>query len=140
MKTHLLRIVLLGCLATTVIACYSYELPGPSSLTLSEAKSGSIVEMSSGDILVLLLEGNPTTGYTWELDALDPAILQQQGEPDFTPDSDAIGSGGKFTFRFQAISAGQSPLKLIYHRPWEQGIPPLNTFEVTVIVKIQNAA
>lgn len=138
MKTSL-QIVLFGCLLGSLMGCSCYGPARPVLLTVGEAKSGSIVEMSSGDMLVLLLEGNPTTGYTWELDAFDPTILQQQGEPDFTPESDAIGSGGKFTFRFQAISAGQSPLKLIYHRPWEKDVPPLKTFELLVIVKIQNA-
>lgn len=123
----------------SLVGCSSSGPCGQSSLTLGEAKSGSIIKVNSGESFVIILEGNPTTGYTWELDALDPAILQQQGEPDFTPDSDAIGSGGKFTFRFQAISAGQSPLKLIYHRPWEKDVPPLKTFELLVIVKIQNA-
>ncbi|GAK61400.1 secreted protein-like protein [Candidatus Vecturithrix granuli] len=138
MKACFVRIFLLGCLFTSVIACSSLDPSRLSSLTLDEAKSGSIVEMTAGDVFVIVLEGNPTTGYTWELDTLDATIVQQIGEAEFTPESDAIGSGGKFTFRFQAISAGQSFLKLLYHRPWEQGTPPLNTFELMVIVKIQN--
>ena len=135
MKTRFLRILLLGCLFASVVACSSSGPSGPSSLTLEEGKSGSIIEINSGETFVIILEGNPTTGYTWEVDALGATILQQLGEPDFTPDSDAIGSGGKFTFRFRAISVGQSPLKLVYHRPWEQDVPPLKTFELTVVVK-----
>ena len=138
MSTYFLRILLLGCLLTTVIACSSSGPSGPSSLTLGEAKSGGTVTVNAGEIFVIILEGNPTTGYTWELDAIDATILQQIGEAEFTPESNAIGSGGKFTFHFKAISAGQSFLKLVYHRSWELETPPLNTFEVTVMVKIQN--
>lgn len=135
MKTCFLRILLLGCLLVNVVGCSSSGSSGPSSLTLEEGKSGGIVEINSGETFIIVLEGNPTTGYTWEVETIDATILQQLGEPDFSPDSNAIGSGGKFTFRFKAISVGQSPLKLIYHRPWEQDVPPLKTFELTVVVK-----
>jgi len=37
--------------------------------------------------------------------------------------------------KFHAIAAGTSHLKLIFHRPFEQNVPPLKTFEVTVITK-----
>lgn len=135
MKTRCLQRLLLGCLFASVVGCSSSGPSGPSSLTLEEGRSGSTVEIDTGEMFLVILEGNPTTGYTWEVDALDTTILQKIGEPDFTPDSDAIGSGGKFIFRFRAISVGQSPLKLIYHRPWEQDVPPLKTFELTIIVK-----
>jgi predicted secreted protein len=56
------------------------------------------------------------------------------GEPDFEPDSDALGSGGKVTLRFEAAAPGQTVLHLDYYRPFEAEEPPLQTFEVTVQV------
>jgi len=46
-----------------------------------------------------------------------------------------MGSGGKVTLQFEAAGTGQTPLKLVYHRPFETGIAPLKTFEVTVTVE-----
>ncbi|MBM4429116.1 MAG: protease inhibitor I42 family protein, partial [Chloroflexi bacterium] len=44
-------------------------------------------------------------------------------------------SPGKMTLRFTGVAAGQTALKLIYHRSFEKDVPPVKTFEVTVVVK-----
>ena len=88
-----------------------------------------------GDIIQVVLKGNPTTGYTWSanLSEQDASILEQMGDPSFVSDTQLIGSGGTFTFRFKALKAGEATLKLVYARPWES-VPPLETFSVTVKV------
>jgi inhibitor of cysteine peptidase len=106
----------------------------PASLTLSEADAGSAVTLAVGDTIEVVLDGNPTTGFTWETAAVDASVLRQLGEPEFEPESALIGAGGTFTFRFEAVAPGQTTLRLVYHRPWETGIPPERTFEVTVDV------
>jgi len=115
---------------TVLVACGA-----PSSRTITEQDAGKTIEVSQGETLTVLLEGNPTTGYTWELASEDLAILKQVGEPAFTPESGGVGSGGKVSLTFEAVAAGQAPLKLIYHRPFEPDEPPVQTFEVTVVVK-----
>jgi inhibitor of cysteine peptidase len=102
---------------------------------VSEEDAGSTVELRVGDTLEVMLDGNPTTGFSWETAAVDASVLKQLGEPGFQPDTSLIGSGGKFTFRFEAAGSGQTLLRLIYHRPWEKDVPPEKTFEVTVIVQ-----
>jgi inhibitor of cysteine peptidase len=102
---------------------------------LTEKNDGQNVQMSNGQQLVVTLEGNPTTGYTWEVDMIDQAILKQIGEPEFKASSGALGAGGLMTLQFQAVSQGETPLRLVYHRPWEQDIAPEKTFEVNVVVK-----
>jgi inhibitor of cysteine peptidase len=102
---------------------------------LSEQDSGKTVELHAGDKLEVSLKGNPTTGYQWEMAAVDAAILKLVGEPEFNPDSSALGAGGKVTFRFEAVAAGQTTLQLIYHRSFEKNVPPIKTFKATVVVK-----
>jgi inhibitor of cysteine peptidase len=99
---------------------------------LSEEDAGSTVELRMGDTIEVVLDGNPTTGFLWETAAVDASVLKQLGEPGFEPYTNLIGSGGKFTFRFEAVASGQTLLRLIYHRPWEKDVPPERTFEVTV--------
>ena len=101
---------------------------------LSEQDGGKTVELHAGDKLEVSLKGNPTTGYQWEMAAVDAAILKLVGEPEFNPDSGALGAGGKVTLRLIAVAAGQTTLQLIYHRPFEN-VPPIKTFKATVVVK-----
>jgi len=104
-------------------------------VTLHEGDAGGTVDLRVGETMAVVLEGNPTTGFTWETAALDASVLKQLSEPEFEPESSLIGAGGTFTFRFEAVAPGQTLLRLVYHRPWETDVPPEKTFEVTVVVQ-----
>ena len=105
-----------------------------SAATLSEEDAGSTVQLSVGEAMEVVLDGNPTTGFSWETAAADASVLRQLGEPGFEPDTELLGSGGTFTFRFEAVASGQTLLQLVYLRPWETAVQPAKTFEVTVTV------
>ena len=103
---------------------------------LSKADNGKQVSIHPGEELVVTLASNPTTGYTWEASNLDAAVLQQIGDAKFTSDNTArVGSGGSLTLVFKALEPGATSLVLVYHRPWEANVAPLDTFKVTVTVK-----
>ncbi len=104
----------------------------PQTIALGSAQAGSTVTAQVGDTLELRLPGNPTTGYTWSVAGVDPAVLQVQGAPEFQAESTALGASGVFLFRFQIASVGRTPLTLIYSRPFEPDTPPQQTYEVTV--------
>ena len=106
-----------------------------SAVTLREENAGSTAQLRVGEEMAVVLDGNPTTGFLWETEAVDASVVKKLGEPDFNPDTELLGSGGKFTFRFEAVASGQTLLRLVYHRPWETGVSPEKTFEVTVMVQ-----
>lgn len=108
---------------------------GGNPTVLTDADNGKTVELNPGQKLTVILEGNPTTGYTWQVEPGESGPLKQVGEPQFEPSSSALGAGGKMSLQFEAASAGETLLKLVYRRPWEQGVPPEKTFEVKVIIK-----
>jgi inhibitor of cysteine peptidase len=108
---------------------------GGTPMTISEEDSGKTIELNKGDTLVVTLEGNITTGYNWEMLAQDPAILQQVGEPEATPESDKLGAPSMIALKFEAVKTGQATLKMVYRRSFEKDVQPLMTFEVTVVVK-----
>lgn len=114
-----------------LLCCSKAQVP----VQLTEKDTCRMVEINAGDILEISLRGNPTTGCTWEVDTFDHAVLKQVGEMEFKADRKARGAGGKFTLRFEAISPGKTLLRLIYHRPFEKDISPVNTFEATISVK-----
>jgi inhibitor of cysteine peptidase len=97
--------------------------------------NGGQIELAKGQILVVTLESNPTTGYSWEVVSSEGSILRQVGEAEFNPQSDLIGAPGVEIFRFEAAGAGQTELKMVYHRPWEKDVEPLQTFSVQVTVR-----
>jgi predicted secreted protein len=108
---------------------------GSDPVKLTAKDAGTTVHLKQGDVLEIALEGNPTTGYTWEAAPDSGSLLALQGEPQFKADSSALGSGGIMTLQFKAVQTGTAPLKLIYHRTFEPGVAPLQSFEVTVVVE-----
>jgi len=106
---------------------------------VDENDTSSQIELEQGQILVVTLESNPTTGYRWEQLESQESVLRKMGETEYRP-SDAgapplVGAGGWEIFRFKATSAGQTTLRIIYRRSWEEGIEPLKTFSIQVVVR-----
>ena len=124
-----LRLIVL-CLCTALAGCSA----NAERTRLTAADAGSTVSMRVGETLEISLEGNPTTGYTWELAPDDQGLLVRQGEAEFKAESALLGSGGLVTLRFKALRPGTTELKLIYQRTFEPNVPPLRTFAVHVLV------
>ena len=103
---------------------------------LSAADEGRTIELAAGQDLVVSLESNPTTGYGWEVSEIDGAILAPVGDAEYAQGGaeGMVGAGGVETYRFSAQGPGQTTLTLIYHRAWEKGVEPLETFSIKVIV------
>lgn len=115
----------------------STVVPG-GEVILDAEDGGSLVELRSGQVLVVTLESNPTTGYRWEVSEVDESVLAQIGEAEFQEapkeDEQMVGVGGTETFRFES-APGSTTLTLVYHRSWETDVEPLETFTVEVTVR-----
>jgi predicted secreted protein len=122
--------VLLG-----LAACSVQPSGTPSAKRLTQADNGHEADLHVGDILDVILPGNPSTGFQWQIDAGDNKILPQSAASEFEPATNALGSGGQVTMHFKAVAAGRTGLKLTYRRPFEKDAPPARTFQVTVNVK-----
>jgi inhibitor of cysteine peptidase len=98
--------------------------------------NGASIIVVEGQVLVVKLEAQPGTGYGWQVDTLPP-ILQQTGERSTEPlvptqSVDIVGDTVYQVFQFQPIHAGQDTLTLVYRRPWEVGVDPLQTFTIQI--------
>src|SRR5262245_47871717 len=131
--SYMLRLILIVS-ASLLYACGAQGSSEQSTRQLTETDDGRLIELKVGDKLEVTLPGNPTTGFQWEVSDVDSIILTPIGGPEFEPSSNAIGSGGNITLRFEAVGAGQTELKLIYHRPFEENVPPVQTFQVSITV------
>lgn len=122
-------------IAVFVVMLLALAACGAPAAKLKLADSGSTLDLKNGQTFTVALWGAPTTGYIWELKEIDPAVVEQVGEPEYKSDSILIGSGGVFTYKFKTIAAGSSNLKLVYYRPWKDNVEPLKVFMVQVNVK-----
>jgi inhibitor of cysteine peptidase len=109
----------------------------PEKKQLTEKDSGVSIDLNVQDILTISLPDNPTTGFHWGIDRADSRILRPTGDPVYEPSSNLVGSGGRTTFQFEAIEAGSTRLRLIYHRSFEKDVPPASTFDLNVKVSGQ---
>lgn len=106
----------------------------PSTLTLTIQNDGQTIVAATGQRILVNLAGNPSTGYTWLLTSTNGDAVLSDGPATFTPDTPGMpGSGGTFSFPFQAVKPGTSALGFAYRR---SGTPPstAQTFSVTIQV------
>jgi C1A family cysteine protease len=107
--------------------------PNFEEIRLTEEDNGCLTELGEGQILVISLESNPSTGYSWQVAEINEDVLRQVGESEFEQMSPLLGAPEKQILRFRPVGPGQSNLKLIYHRPWEKGVKPIREFFIQVV-------
>ena len=67
-------------------------------VVVTKADADKTVIVSPGQTLEVVLDANPSTGYTWQI-ASAPEFLQSEGEPTFESEAESgvVGAGGKQT-------------------------------------------
>jgi len=102
---------------------------------LTELDQGGSVTLRMGDRLMVLLSGNPTTGYSWS-DALasDTAPVRPSQDVEYRASSSLIGSGGFFLFRYWAVDQGTQSFRFEYKRSWES-VEPISTLSFSTDVR-----
>ena len=124
----------LALITAIIVMLFSLSACGGSTVKLDETTNGQTVALKVGQKLTISLEGNPTTGYSWDVSEIDQAVIEQVGEAEFKSDSNLIGSGGLVTLTFNGVAPGETRIKLVYHKAWEEDVPPLEEFEIFVKV------
>ena len=96
---------------------------------VSDADNDGSVDLNTGDVLVVELPANLTTGYRWEVGQVNNNLLRPVADIEFQASSSRVGAPGTQTLRFDAIASGNAILRLVYRRPWES-VPPLQSFMI----------
>ena len=110
--------------------------PASSEVNIGADANATQLDLKVGQVLVISLESNPSTGYGWHVSEVDESILKQVGEVEFVQeptDEQIVGAGGTEVLRFEAVGAGTTTLTLTYTRVWED-VDPEETFTVTVVI------
>lgn len=115
MRLKILTLALALVLVTLLVA-----LGGCSLLGLGGAPAGPLeIEMTGtvGAPFNVVLEGNPSTGYLWEVEHNPAAVKLIKDE--YVADAAAegtVGGGGKYRFTFEPQRAGETTMIFRYQR------------------------
>lgn len=96
---------------------------------------GRTFEVNQGDEIFIRLEENLGTGYQWNLQQVDAAIVELLGtnfSPDYAP---GIGGSGMQNFHFRTNASGHTKIHLRLKRPWESANASIEHFTVGIQVK-----
>lgn len=121
------------------------NLPDPDEPVEIHVTSGDAnkeIKAKVGEIIVIEIEGNATTGYRWdEVPGRSDSILESQGTEYKTRDLAVgmVGYGDKAFFRYLVKAPGKTEIVLAYTRPWEKDVPPAQKFNVKIVAEAADA-
>ncbi|MCR5188076.1 MAG: protease inhibitor I42 family protein [Treponema sp.] len=67
----------------------------------------------------IVMEGNPTTGYSWVYEVADPDLIKIDEDITYTGKKGMVGAPSTFTYKLSSLKPGQTSLKFEYKRAWE---------------------
>ena len=111
---------LLALVVSLILAGCATDHPAK---TLTLLDSGHQIMVTVGQVLVIELPSNRSTGYCWNYRREAEPVVEKVGEPAYEEDSNPlglVGAGGTEIWRFRATKVGWQPLRLEYARPWEK--------------------
>lgn len=135
-KAGKIKIIVLIALAV-LIAALALGGCKTANKALTEKNNGDSINLKVEDIVVIRLESNPTTGYSWILDKKTDTLIVSMVDSEYiqsVEDKELVGAGGHEIFTFKAVSKGKTSIILNYERPWEEDEEPLETFEINISV------
>ena len=100
--------------------------PTPNEVNVDASFNRSETALAIGEFLIVTLDSNATTGFSWNLSAISDEYIP--------PESPIPGRGGQEVWTFEALDAGTATISMKYIRPWEAEAEPAETFEITVNV------
>lgn len=142
----ILAAVVLGLTLVMSVAC-SGESESPSTtptptvagVNVGASDSGGEKTLAVGDLLIVTLDSNATTGYSWNLSEIsDAAIIRYVSDEYVAPeqsDPPVVGTPGQEVWTFEALAAGTAAISMRYIQPWMPDADPAETFDITVIAE-----
>ena len=106
--------------------------PATSSVTAYNASDDNrTVALKNGDSIIVSLDENPSTGYSWNVSATSGLSIRDLGYVDKGTQG-MVGAGGMHSWAITATGTGDQAFSGIYKRPWE----PVYGNETTYLLHI----
>jgi inhibitor of cysteine peptidase len=119
--------------AWTQAAAGSQTQAAEEKLVIGEDRNRQTVNVRVGTEVVIQLDVQMGTGYTWQLRTQHSKVAVPVGNPELKSEKlDLPGGPAKQLFRFKIKAPGSVKLQFGYLRPWLKDQPPLKAFMVTL--------
>ncbi len=96
---------------------------------------GKTFEVRQEDTIIIRLAENPTTGYQWNIDAVDKSIVKLKESDLLTAPGTGIGGGSARRFTFKAQAPGTTEIQLQLGREWENKDAAIDRFKVAICIQ-----
>jgi len=100
-------------------ACAQEGPLNPDTQVFTLANHNATAPIGVGERFHIVLEANPSTGYSWQVAGVDTSILRA-GEVEFRRTSELLGAPEEQIIPFTALRSGETAVDLRYMRPWEK--------------------
>lgn len=127
MKIYFISLIFLF----TLIGC------SPTTITVKENNHKAKYSLKKGDIVEVILNANPSTGYKWQIVKIDSLKITILNETYIakTANRDIVGSKGEKIYLFKAISKGNTSINIIYSRRFEKDLTPGRKFNINLEIR-----
>ena len=130
-------LVLFGLVVVGMLVAFAASVALPSqgvTAAYGSADNGKTITLSEGTTFKIILNENPTTGYSWNTTAtsglgVTDSNYVQGGKPGI------VGAGGTHEWTIQATGKGEQQFTAIYDRPWEPVTGNETTYTLKIIVQ-----
>jgi inhibitor of cysteine peptidase len=100
----------------------------------SENESQSTAYAIIDDTIIVTLQENPTTGYSWNMTYSEGLKLKEDVYAEASINSALVGAPGYHTWIFEVTETGEQNISAIYKRPWEEITGTEDIYELTINV------
>lgn len=104
-------------------------------MKLTERDHDKTITLHQGDTVVIQLDENPTTGFTWAMQKEDEQVVKLVSSEYIPPPGGTIGIGGVHLFTFAAKNVGTAHLELKYWRSFAGDPSIMRQYNLTVHVE-----
>lgn len=101
-------------------------------IVIRQADAGQYFTAHTGDMIEIMLEENPSTGYLWEVMEIDHNILDPSESSFFSGGDAIVGKAGTRKFQFEVKAPGETVISFRLNRPWENEADAIEQFQVTI--------
>ena len=104
-------------------------------MKLTEHDQGKTITIYQGDTVVIELDENPTTGFTWAIHKANEQVLKLINSEYMPAPGGTIGIGGVRVFTFEAKHVGTAQIELKYWRSFAGDSSIMRRYDITVHVE-----
>ena len=109
---------------------------GTGVVILHKQDNGRELQVKSGDVIQVELDGAGATGYWWHATGLDSGRIELLSEEtSASADKKLLGGPVKGAWRFKAKLPGKTELSMRYYRVWEGPEKAVDQFSVILDIK-----